>query len=389
MGSAATQAWANLNTVSLVAIAVASPLLGAIADRAPVKKRGLAIFMIIGVGGTAAMYFIHEGMVGLACVTYALSLVGATCSFVFYESMLPHLASPEEVDRVSSAGYALGYLGGGLLTAFNMAMILRPQLFGFPTGEGLSFDQATIPTRVGFIAVAIWWLCFALFTLRGVPEPAVNSRGERGMAVLAGAFRELRETYRALRAHPQAFLLLGAFLIYNDGISTIIRMATIYGAEIGLSAAQMIPAILLVQFIGIPCAFGFGWLAARIGAKRAIFLGLVVYAGISVFGWQMKTGRDFLILAVLVGLVQGGTQALSRSLFANLIPTDRSGEFFGLWSVFEKFAGILGPAAFSLAILMTGSSRTAILAVIIFFVVGGGMLMRVDVAKGRALVGRA
>jgi UMF1 family MFS transporter len=388
-GSAATQAWANLNTLSLIAIAVASPLLGAIADRAPVKKRGLAIFMIIGVGGTAAMYFIHEGMIALACVTYALSLIGATCSFVFYESMLPHLASPEEVDRVSSAGYALGYLGGGLLTAFNLAMILRPGLFGFPADAGLTFDQGSLPTRAGFIAVAIWWLFFAIFTLRGVPEPPVNSRGERGIAVLTGAFRELKETYKALRGHPQAFLLLGAFLIYNDGISTIIRMATVYGAEIGLTAAQMIPAILLVQFIGIPCAFGFGWLASRIGAKRAILIGLVVYAGISLFGWQMKTGRDFLTLAVLVGLVQGGTQALSRSLFANLIPTDRSGEFFGLWSVFEKFAGILGPAAFSIAIYLTGSSRTAILAVIIFFVVGGAMLARVDVAQGRAQVGRA
>ena len=387
-GSAATKVWADLNTWTLTAIALASPLLGAVADRAPVKKRGLAIFLIIGVGGTAAMYFVREGMLVLASVTYALSLIGGTCSFVFYEAMLPHLASAEEVDRVSSAGYALGYLGGGLLTAFNLLMILRPALFGFPSGTGLGFDDGSLPTRAGFIAVAVWWLFFAIFTLRGVPETPVNGRGERGLALARGAFRELGSTYRALRAHPQAFLLLGAFLIYNDGISTIIRMATVYGAEIGLGPSQMIPAILLVQFIGIPCAFAFGWLAERITAKRAILLGLAVYAGIAVLGWRMRTGHDFLVLATLVGLVQGGTQALSRSLFANLIPTDRSGEFFGLWSVFEKFAGILGPAAFSIAIALTGSSRTAILAVILFFVVGGAMLMKVDVAKGRALVGR-
>jgi UMF1 family MFS transporter len=256
-------------------------------------------------------------------------------------------------------------------------------------GDGLTFDQKTLPTRIGFLAVAAWWLFFSFFTLRGVPEPAMRARGERGLQIVKGAFLDLRASARALRAHPQAFLMLGAFLIYNDGVSTIIRMATVFGAEIGLGAKDMIPAILLVQFIGIPFAFAFGWLADWIGAKRAILLGLVVYAFISFVGYRMTTARDFLILAILVGMVQGGTQALSRSLFANLIPTDRSGEFFGLWSVFEKFAGILGPWAFSIAIGITGSSRTAILAVILFFVVGGGMLMLVDVEKGRAAVGRA
>ena len=387
-GSAATKAWADLNTWTLIAIAVASPLLGAIADRAPVKKLGLAIFMMVGTGGTAAMFFVHEGQLALASASFVLSLVGATCSFVFYEAMLPHLATADEVDRVSSAGYALGYLGGGLLLAFNLALILKPAVFGLPAGEGLSFDARTLPTRIGFIAVAVWWLCFGLFTLRGVPEAPVRGRGEQGLQVLTGALRELSATYRALRAHPQAFLMLGAFLIYNDGISTIIRMATAYGAEIGLKPSEMIPAILLVQFVGIPFAFAFGWLAQRIGAKRAILLGLAVYVVISIVGYRMATARDFLVLAVLVGMVQGGTQALSRSLFANLIPTERSGEFFGFWSVFEKFAGILGPWAFSIAITLTGSSRTAILAVILFFVVGGGMLMLVDVQKGRAAVGR-
>ena len=388
-GAAATKSWADLNTGVLIAIAVASPLLGAIADRAPVKKLGLALFMLLGVGGTAAMFWVHEGELTLAATTFALSLIGATCSFVFYEAMLPHLASPAEVDRVSSAGYALGYLGGGLLLAFNLVLILKPALFGLPAGEGLSFDQRTLATRVGFLAVAVWWLGFSLFTLRGVPETPVSIRGERGLQVLVGAFRELAATYRALRAHPQAFLLLGAFLIYNDGISTIIRMATVYGAEIGLGPSDMIPAILLVQFVGIPFAFAFGWLADRIGAKRAILLGLVLYGVISWLGFRMATARDFLVLAIMVGMVQGGTQALSRSLFANLIPTERSGEFFGLWSVFEKFAGILGPWAFSLAIGLTGSSRTAILAVVVFFVVGGVMLALVDVEKGRRAVGRA
>lgn len=388
VGADATQSWANVNTWTLLGIAVASPILGAIADRAPVKKKGLALFMLVGVLGTLGMFFVHEGQLGLASATFALSLIGATCSFVFYEAMLPHLAAPDEVDRVSSAGFALGYLGGGLLLALNVVIILKPALFGLPTGEGLSFDQATLPARVGFVAVAIWWLGFSIFTLRGVPETPVRERGESGLRIIVGAIGELGETFRALRAHPQAFLMLGAFLIYNDGISTIIRMATAYGAEIGLGPSDMIPAVLLVQFIGIPFAFAFGWLAERIGTKRSILLGLAAYVVISVLGWRMATARDFFILAVLVGMVQGGTQALSRSLFANLVPTERSGEFFGLWSVFEKFAGILGPFFFSVAIALTGSSRTAILSVIIFFVIGGVMLMRVDVAKGRAAVGR-
>ena len=387
-GVAATKAWADLNTWTLIGIAVASPILGAIADRAPVKKKGLALFMLVGVLGTLGTFFVHEGELGLASAAFALSLIGATCSFVFYEAMLPHLASAEEVDRVSSAGFALGYLGGGLLLAFNVVLILKPALVGLPSGEGLTFDHASLPARVGFVAVAAWWLGFGVWSLRGLPEPAVNDRGERPFRMILGAIRELGETFRALKAHPQALLMLGAFLVYNDGISTIIRMATAYGAEIGLGPSDMIPAVLLVQFIGIPFAFAFAWLAERIGTKPAILLGLAAYVVISVLGWRLATARDFFILAVMVGMVQGGTQALSRSLFANLVPTQRSGEFFGLWSVFEKFAGILGPFFFSVAITLTGSSRTAILSVIVFFVVGGAMLMAVDVAKGRAAVGR-
>src|SRR6478736_5186312 len=388
VGADATKAWADINTWTLIGIAVASPILGAIADRAPVKKRGLALFMLVGVLGTLGMFFIHEGQLGLASATFALSLIGATCSFVFYEAMLPHLAAPDEVDRVSSAGFALGYLGGGLLLAFNVLLLLKPALFGLPSGDGLTFDQSSLPARVGFVAVAVWWIGFGLVTLRGVPESPVRDQGERGFRLVLGAFRELKETFRALVKYPQAFLMLGAFLIYNDGISTIIRMATVYGSEIGLGPSDMIPAVLLVQFIGIPFAFAFGWLADKIGVKRAILLGLAAYVGISIQGWRMATARDFFVLAVLVGLVQGGTQALSRSLFANLVPTERSGEFFGLWSVFEKFAGILGPLFFSVAIALTGSSRTAILGVILFFAVGGGMLMLVDVKKGREAVGR-
>jgi UMF1 family MFS transporter len=200
---------------------------------------------------------------------------------------------------------------------------------------------------------------------------------------IGAAFRELGQTFRHLGRFRQAVLMLVAFLIYNDGIGTIIRMATSYGAEIGIGTGAMIASIMIVQFVGIPFAFAFGWLAQQISAKRAVFLGLVVYAGISVLGYFMRTAVHFLILAVLVGMVQGGTQALSRSLFASMIPRDRSAEFFGFFAVVEKFAGIFGPLVFARVIGATGSSRVAILAIVIFFVVGGGLLHFVDVETGQ------
>jgi UMF1 family MFS transporter len=177
--------------------------------------------------------------------------------------------------------------------------------------------------------------------------------------------------------------MLLAFLIYNDGIGTIIRMAAVYGAEIGIDDGAMIASFLLVQFVGIPCSFLFGMLAGKIGAKRSVMLGLVVYTGICVFGYYMRTEVHFLVLAILVGIVQGGTQALSRSLFASLIPRDKSGEYFGFFAVVEKFAGIFGPASFTVISVLTGSSRGAILAVIGFFAVGGRLLWLVDVEEGQ------
>jgi MFS transporter, UMF1 family len=202
---------------------------------------------------------------------------------------------------------------------------------------------------------------------------------------LRAAINRLVETGRALGRYRQAVLMLVAFLIYNDGIGTIMRMATIYATELKFDTGVTIASILLVQIVGIPCAFLFAALAGRIGAKPSIVLGLAVYAGICVFGYFMTTERQFLILAILVGLVQGGTQALSRSLFARLIPRDKSGEFFGFFGTFEKFAGIFGPWVFAGINLLTGSSRGSIIAIIGFFVVGGLLLALVDVEEGQRL----
>jgi UMF1 family MFS transporter len=365
------------SSISLAVIALLSPLLGALADHAPIKKRFLAAFMLLGVAATAALALVGQGDRDLALVLFGLGQIGATGSFVFYDSLLPHIADDSEIDRVSTAGYALGYLGGGLLLAFILIPILKPALFGLP-------DVATA-TRISFLLVAAWWLLFSIPVLRRVPEPPATLRPDRprGLRLVRASFAGLMQTFRELRRFRQATLLLFAFLVYNDGVGTIIRMAVIYGEELGLGQPHMIGAILITQFIGIPFTFLFGHLAGRVGTRASIYAGLVVYCAVSTLGYFMTSALHFYLLAGLVGMVQGGVQALSRSLFATMIPRARSSEMFALFGVFEKFAGIFGPAVFVLIQALTGSSRNGILSVIGFFVVGGFLLAFVKVGEGR------
>jgi UMF1 family MFS transporter len=389
--SEATASWATAQVISAAIVAVLSPILGALSDVAAAKKRMLAGSMLIGVVAVGAMFFIDHGEASLALWLYVLATVGATASVVFYEALLPHLAGNQEVDRVSSAGFALGYVGGGVLLAINLAWILNPGAFGLPTGPGITPREQTLPARLAFLSVALWWLVFSWPLHRHVPEPPRTLEADEVNArhLLLTPFIRLGETVRTLRTFKHAFLMLAAFLVYNDGIQTIIRMATAYGTEIGIGADALTVAVLIVQFVGIPFAFLFGALADRIGAKTAIFLGLLAYTGISIIGYFMTSARDFYVLAALVGMVQGGTQALSRSLFSSMVPAHKSGEFFGFYSVFEKFANIFGPLLFAVTIRTTGSSRAAILGVISFFAVGAWILSRVNVAEGRRMAREA
>jgi MFS transporter, UMF1 family len=381
--ASARYGWAT--TAGLAVIAVLAPILGTMADYVAIKKRLLATFMGIGVTAVALMWLIQRGDLLLASILFILANIGVNGSFVFYESLLPHVAREDEMDRVSTAAYALGYVGGGLLLALNLAWIMKPAWFGLPAGEGLTPAQATLPTRLAFVSVAVWWVLFSIPLFRRVPEPPVKREADEpeGRGAVAVAFDRLGETFRALRGYRQAFLMLVAFLIYNDGIGTIIRMAAVFGTELGIDRGTLIATIMVVQFVGIPFAFLFGTLAGKIGAKRSIFLGLAVYVGIAVFGYFIRTPTQFIVLGLMVGTVQGGTQALSRSLFASLIPRHRSGEFFGFWGVFEKFAGIFGPLIFAAVVTAAGSSRTAILFIAAFFVIGGALLALVDVEEGQ------
>ena len=380
----ANQHLATANAISVAIVALVSPVLGAIADYSGRKKQLLGVFLVLGVISTGFMFVIGSGDLRLAEALYILSMSSVAATYVFYESLLPHIASESEMDRVSTAGYAIGYLGGGVLLALNLAWIQKPQWFGLPSGEGLTPDQATLPVRLAFLSVAIWWLVFSVPLFRGVREPPrllELDETPRG-SVVRHAFVRLGETFHELRGYRHAFLMLIAFLFYNDGISTIQKMAAAYATELNIPQDAVITAILIVQFLGIPFSFLFGMIAGRIGAKRAIFAGLLVYTGISILGYHMSTATHFYILAALVGMVQGGTQALSRSLFANMIPRHKSGEFFGFFSVFNKFAGIFGPLLFASVIGTTGSSRQAILSVIAFFALGGFLLSFVNVRVG-------
>ncbi len=384
----AQQRFAQATTLALVASAVIAPVLGALADFRALKKRMLALFGSLGALSTGALFLALPGEWEFALTCFGLANVGAAASVAFYDALLPHVAPPGEMDRLSASGYALGYLGGGLCLALNLSWILRPAWFGLPTGDGLSPAQATLPVRLAFLSVAVWWLVFMLPLLWVVKEPPrqLESDEQASASMLRVSLQRLGETFRELRTHRQAFLMLLAFLIYNDGIATVMRMAALYASAKQLGSGAVIGTVLAVQFVGIPCAFAFGALAPRFGPKRLILAGLLVYCGIGVLAYFMTSALHFVLLGVLVGLVQGGTQALSRSLFASLIPPHKSGEFFAFFGVAEKFAGILGPLLFAAAISWSGSAQTAILVVIPFFVVGGLVLLRVDVAAGREAV---
>ena len=375
-GPVATGRFAWATTIAIVIVAVVAPVLGAVADRTPIKKRLLAVFLAMGAASTAAMFFLTRGDWRLALILFVITNVGVAASIVFYDSLLPHIVSGRELDRVSTAGYAMGYLGGGVLLAINIVMMANPSWFGLP-------DRDTA-VRASLASVAVWWVLFSIPLFRRVAEPALLDRNAHGKPTgLAPAVRQLLQTLRELRRYRDAFVLLLAFLIYNDGIQTIIRMATIYGTEIGIDENAMIGALLLTQFIGVPFGFLYGAFAGRVGAKQAIFAGLAVYALITVLGFFMRTATHFFALAVMVGMVQGGTQALSRSLFASLIPKEKSSEFFAFFGVFERYAGVLGPALFAWVVTASGTSRNAILSIVAFFVIGAGLLTLVDVERGR------
>ncbi len=372
-----TAYWGYTQTVALVIIACATPVLGAAADYLGAKKRFLSCFVAIGATASALLYFVTEGDWLFASIVFIVGNIGFAGSEIFYESLLPHIAREDEIDRVSTGGYAIGYVGGGLLLALQLAWISSPGSFGM--------SDAGQASRISFLSVALWWAIFTVPLLRNVAEPKRRLEpGEAsGRSPIRVGFGRVAETFREIRGYRHVFLFLLAFWFYNDGINTIIKMATIYGAEIGIGQNDLIGALLLVQFVGIPATFAFGALAARIGAKRGVYLALSVYTGIAVLGYFMREAWQFWVLACAVALVQGGSQALSRSIFATIIPKGKSSQLFGFYSISGKFGNIVGPLVFAVVSQLAGGSRLSILSLVVFFAGGMILLSRVDIEEGR------
>jgi MFS transporter, UMF1 family len=373
----ATAYWAYTTSLSMLIVALAGPLLGAMSDVMGAKKRFLGVALGFGVLGSMSLAFLGKDTFLLGSLLFAVGNLGFAGGNIFYESLLPMLARPNDLDRVSARGYAFGYLGGGLLLILNVLWLYWPERFGFPDRD--------FALRLCFVSVALWWLGFALPLFLKVSEPDAKNHARFSWRVVGIACQRLGQTLKQIRHYRQLTLFLAAFWLYNDGINTIIKLAAAYGAEIGVDHNQMLVALILTQLVGFPCSIGFATLAGHIGAKRAVLLGLAVYAVISIGGFFMKTAAHFFVLAIVVGLVQGGTQALSRSLFATMVPKTRSTEFFGFFSTGEKMAGIIGPAVFGFIAQMSGSSRWGIVSVTALFVVGALLLWRVDAAEGQKI----
>jgi UMF1 family MFS transporter len=368
-----------LNGLGAAVVALLAPVLGAIADRSSSRVRMLMMVTLLGCAATAGLALVAQGHWVAASLLYMLASLGFWGGIVFNDSLLLHVTEPDEYDLVSGFGYALGYLGGGLLFAVNVFMTLQPQLFGLAdAGEAV---------RASFVTVGVWWLIFALPCVLVVKErKAVRSVGA-AEAVRQG-LRELRGTLAEVRKYRPVLWFLAAYFLYIDGVNTVIKMAVDYGLSLGFGPADLMKALLLTQFVAFPAALAFGWLGRRIGARRGIFLALTVYAGVTCYAYFIDSARDFYVLAVVVGLVQGGIQSLSRSYFGRLVPEGKSSEFFGFYNMMGKFAAVLGPLLMAITARLTGDSRLSILSILVLFIAGGTLLVLAARAERRAAVSR-
>jgi UMF1 family MFS transporter len=374
---AAAGRFALLTTVALSALALLAPVLGALADRRRSRRRMMALFVAIGAPAVALLGIAERGDVRFASILFLIANVGTAGAGQFHGALLRHVARDDELDRTSTTACALGYLAAGAVLLLLVVALERPSWLGLSGGGGAS------AVRAAFVVAAAWWVALSVPLLGS----DVEGRDARGGSATAAPPREgLGRAVRALREHPQALLFAAASLLYGCGIGTITRMAVVYGSDIGLGAGTLLLAVIVTDLVGTPFAFLFGAVAGRIGAKRAIQIGLAGYVVAALLAATAHGAAGFFAAAVLIASVQGGAQALSRSLFASLLPAQRSAEFFGLMELAGRLTGMIGPALFAVVAAGTGSSRSAILSVVVFFAAGAAVLAAVDVDAGQRAV---
>lgn len=365
------------NAAGGIVVALLSPMLGAISDQGGTRKRFLALFTALAIAMTAGLPFVARGDWLIAILLYALAGVGFSGATAFYDALIVDVAPKQRLHQVSALGFALGYLGGGLLFAVNVAMTLWPAKFGLAS--------AAEAVRWSFVMVAVWWALFSIPLFLFVREAPAQSAGA-GWSVAQAGLRQLAVTLREARQWRDVIVFLVASWLYLDGVGTIARMAVDYGLALGLGERDLILALLITQFIGFPAAIAFGRLGARFGARPMILLGLSAYVLAAVWSYFMRFAWEFYVLAGLVGLVQGGVQLLSRSFFARIIPPAQSAEFFGFYNMVGRVATVVGPLLVGFTALATGSSRASILVIVVLFVAGGVLLLFIDEARALRVV---
>jgi len=382
------------NSLASLFVALMAPFLGAIADKGSAKKKFLLFFAYLGVLMTAGLFLVHKGQWGMAIFVYVMGIIGFSGANVFYDAILPGITGEDKIDYVSSLGFSMGYLGGGLLFLINVLMTLMPQKFGLP--------DVTAAVRVSFLSVAFWWGLFTIFTIAWVPEGKSTAKVKSGESIVTAGIKQLMNTFKKVRHLKTVFLFLLAYWFYIDGVDTIIRMAVDYGLSLGFESNDLIVALLLVQFVGFPAALVFGKLGERWGVRKAIYLAIGIYMCVTIWGTMMTRKEEFYILAAVIGLVQGGIQALSRSYYSRLIPKSQAAEYYGFYNMLGKFAAIIGPALMGIVglivrrMLMPPSptteqmisigqlaSRWSIGSISILFIVGVVLFYFVDEEKGK------
>ena len=360
------------NSVSSMIIVLLAPFLGAIADVGGYKKRFLFLFTYLGVLMSGSLALVQSGNWEMAAFIYVLGNIGFMGSNIFNDSLLPGVAKERSLDFVSGLGFSLGYLGGGILFALNVFMVQKPEFFGL--------ENMNEAVKASFVTVAVWWALFSLPMMFFVKEERPEQKRKIIETVIAG-YRQLLGTFKKIRLLKGLLLFLVAYWLYIDGVDTIIRMAVDYAMAIGFDPNSLILALLLVQFIGFPATLLFAKLAQKYDTKKALFVAIGTYIFITLWASMMQEEYEFYILAAMIGMVQGGIQALSRSYYAKMIPIEQAAEFFGFFNFLGRFATIFGPLLIGFVAVTTESSRLGIASVIIFFIAGGILLYMVDEEK--------